>query len=640
MKGINMPLTSVPVHAFAECQAIWTELSPAEQEEVLRLSNALDEAESHKAGTPRSTSVTRQLEERGIIVADNRGWRFALPQLMVFAQSNHVILSASLHDAPAERIVQTMLTLTDVEHEGTGAHQRGMADFVLANLVNAYQRADIIKSIFLQEDSRSGFWRLYDALRNTLPVLDLSVDDFIAFFHDTALQTRNDLAGPMMSSQVEVLSTFRPKLALQIIDEMSARNNRDAINYLERLITGVALLSDEFYGGIISRCLLWLNPQVPNLPEVALYCLYSLVQKGKQEPSWLLSHIEPLFGTVNKAPELCQALAVVVSGLGARHSGVSDACIKHLQQLKAGEHSEYVVHGVVSGLNSTRDAAGFAFKAACMPLFADVPTSNKGTIKEIDHFLFPFSNTHPNVVWRFLELWIENHAEGEAVVSHNMFLTPIHYAYNYNAELACITLSRWFSSVNLRLVEESRAILRELNIQELSARVIAELDTRLTKYITEKVIAGYFDGPQMFDLFYSIVRTSPHVEHLSGYFSKVLWYLAWSFPGAAQRFFRRVLEKKVRRKKLSPLESLLHEVHARLEQYHEQRKDSILPELEPSKRRVQRYIEFSSKQMRRAEEASRSDDRFPLQRILPHVAVGRGNRTFFIDWTFAKSLGG
>jgi len=67
------------------------------------------------------------------------------------------------------------------------------------------------------------------------------------------------------------------------------------------------------------------------------------------------------------------------------------------------------------------------------------------------------------------------------------------------------------------------------------------------------------------------------------------------------------------------------------EEYQEQHKGIFVAELSPSKRRVKKYLEFEGKRRQRIQEASFDDDRFPLQKLLPRVMIGRGDRTFHMN---------
>ena len=152
-------------------------------------------------------------------------------------------------------------------------------------------------------------------------------------------------------------------------------------------------------------------------------------------------------------------------------------------------------------------------------------------------------------------------------------------------------------------------------------------DVLVIIHITEKLLVGHFEPIQLMRLFHSILRNTSKIEELTDYFSGVLWHLAWNYPASAKEFFDQVIDEE----DTSTSSTLLQETQGQLERYQAQRKDVFVPELSPSRRRVEKYRELENRRMQIAQEAVFDDDRFPLQKLMSRVAIGRGDRTFHMN---------
>jgi hypothetical protein len=193
--------------------------------------------------------------------------------------------------------------------------------------------------------------------------------------------------------------------------------------------------------------------------------------------------------------------------------------------------------------------------------------------------------------------------------------------------LGTIVLTRWFASPDQRVVEEARSVLRELRIPGFASQEVASMPPHIVKYITEKLLVGHIEGTHLLRLLYSILRNTSRVEELEQYFLEVLRYVTWNYPGSAMEFFEHVISEE----DTALSSTLLRKARQELKEYRAQRRDIFVPELAPSKRRVETFLEFEGKKMQAVQEAMFDDDRFPLQKLLPRVVIGRGDRTFHMN---------
>jgi hypothetical protein len=229
-----------------------------------------------------------------------------------------------------------------------------------------------------------------------------------------------------------------------------------------------------------------------------------------------------------------------------------------------------------------------------------------------------------------LKEWVTNHDLEEPIIEYDMFLRQIQKLLVNSDSLTRKILTRWFASSDLRLVEEARMVLSELKIQEFSSNEINSMHPKLVIYVTEKLLAGNFESTQIMWLCTSIMQNTSKLESLQDYFSRVLSYLGWNYPGGALGVFDEILQGDTDQ----VLTSLLQGARNELEQQRDARRkihDLFFEELAPSEQRNRSYWGFESKKMQRASEKAMNSDRFPLQKMLTKVSIGRGNRSFHMN---------
>ncbi len=622
-----MPTTPVAVHAFPECKDIWARLDPVIQEQLLSQSSRTLDASGIEPGESIPVESLHELESEGVLIQEDEKWRFASPQMLFFIQSIVLIDSLALHSQATDELIQNLVDLLRTAHSHSRDRYQEYKDLVsvvIAQLVNEFGRLDVLDSLASEETPHPYFWQLYEPACNAFPILALSVEGFAAIFKRIADRERGDLAGGKIYSAAEYLGSLRPKFAFELVDYLATAEEWQAVGFLERLLTGIALTTLDHFDAIVTKGEEWLNSGIDNLCQAALYCFQNLILKDRLDPNRLISRADSL--ALKTTDQVRYALSLVITALGANFEKHAEGCLDILRRLKEKEPSDRVVHGIAGTLSHTRGNVGFGI--SCLSLLTDVPTDHKGTIWEISWLLYPIAQSHPAQVWRYLEEWILAHGLEESIIEHNMFLTPIQEAYRCDSGLATSVLTRWFSAPDLRLVEQVRPILRELNVRSFAATEIRSMPNKTVIYITEKLLLiGRLEGIQTLWLFYSILRNATEVEELKDYFSSALWYLAWNYPGGAQEFF----DQAIREEDTTEASLLLRRVRQELEQYQEQRKEIFVAELSPSKRRVMKFLEYQKKQQQRIQETMLDDDRYPLQRLLARVAIGRGDRTFHMN---------
>lgn len=623
-----MPTSTIDVHAFLKCSRIWRQIDSARQEQMLDFASVLWTTPEGKVSESVPNELLEELKSQGLLVLEGDRYRFAPPQMLFFLRAVDLIDSLALASRPVDEVLQELADVISsaVPDLLDSFKRREVAGYVLAQLVNEYGRQDILEFAVSEEMPERRFWALYEPICNSLPALELDVESYAKILRAMADRTRGDLAAGGEYSAAECLGRIRPGFASMLADHMADSEGENRVGLLRSLLTGIARSSPDGLDATAAKCELWLDSDEERLCQAALACAENLIPDDKLDMEWLLSRVDAV---VRKSDGVRYTLAVVITALGAKLHDYSDECLRILEQLKGRGPADRISHGIASALSHARDGVSIDYSISCLSMLEDVPVTDKGTIEWIGWVLYPIAHAVPRAVWCYLERWIQARRREQSVADHNMFLSRIRDAYRQQPDLGTQVLTRWFASSDLRLVEEARSILVELKIQGFDAAEVKAMSAQIIEYVTEKVLAGRFDGPHLIRLFYSILMNTIHIDELASYFLRVLRYLTWNYPGSTEEFLDQVIDEE----DTATASVLLRKARRELEQYQAQRREVFVPELSPSKRRVQRYQEFEAKKMRALQEATFEDDRFPLQKLLSRVAIGRGVRTFRMNDT-------
>jgi hypothetical protein len=547
--------------------------------------------------------------------------------MLFYLRAIDLIDSLALSSRQAEEVLQKLRQLIE-SARGDPINKfedyQQVAGFTLAELVNEYGREDVVEAAISDEIHEQDFWNLYDLICSSLPILELSVQNLGKILRVMEHQARGDLAGGRVYPAAEHLGYFRPGFAFQLVDYLVKSADEISAGVLERLLTGIAKSSPENLDVVIARCKAWLECEEELLCQAGICCSQNLILDNRLDPDWLFSRFDSL---VSKSDGVRYTLAVVVATLGADFEERSEECLGMLKRLKVAGPIDGVTYGITYALSRVRDETALSYKVSCLTLLEDVPPANKGTIKRINWLLHPIARSYPDEIWSYLKRWIQAHDGEESIASHDLFSSTIRDTYQTDPKLGEQRLTRWFRSADLRLVEEARSVLGELEVYSFDAKEINSLPSQTVAYITEKLLVGHFQGIHLIRLFHSILRNTSKIEELTDYFSGVLWYLVWNYPASAKEFFDQVIDEE----DTSTPSTLLQEARQQLEVYQAQHRDVFVAELSPSKRRVEKYRELENKRMQIAQKDLFDDDRFPLQQLMSRVAIGRGDRTFHMN---------
>lgn len=619
-----MPATSVTVYAYPECQGIWMQLDSASQLQVRSLGSILWDARDTDVGETVAQQLLYELESRGVFVFEVDKWRFVLPEMLFFVQSINIVDSLALSSQSADEVRHELLELlrTEVDEPfGSFRRQRQLVSFVIAQLVNEAERLDVVDFLISEKTANNHFWSLFDPLCDAFAVLDLEVEETAVMLEKLANRVRGDMAGGKLFPAVGHLGRYRPDFASRLVDQL-ASGGKKAIGYIPTILTGIARSSPNHRDETIMRCDTWLASDREDLCQAAIYCSQNLILGGELDPDWLVDRYDTLLA---KPEGVRCALAAVITIIGANFEERSDECLSMLQELKQRGPQDQVAHSIASTLPNSEVRVDF--RLSCLSLLTDVPTGNKGTIRQIGSVLYPITLSQPGAVWPYLEGWVLEHEREEPIAAHNMFLSTIQSAYQHNPDEGRRVLTRWFASPDLRLVEEARIILRELKVYGFDPGMINSMPSTMIEYVTEKLLVGSFPAIQWMSLFSSIVKSTSKIEELTDYFSRAIGYLTWNYPCSAAEF----LDEAIDEEDTSRRSVLLRKARQELEDYRAERRGVLVPELLPSRRRALKYLEFERKKMRSVQEAVFDDDRFPLQKLVSRVVIGRGERTFHMN---------
>lgn len=469
------------------------------------------------------------------------------------------------------------------------------------------------------------FWSFYEPICDALPVLNQDKEDSASLLIAITARVGQDLHAGRVFLAAHRLGTLRPQRAFELIDLFADMEDSDSSRLLASLVTGIAKSSPENRQAVTALCQEWIGSARESLCEAGLQCLHDLVFTGGVESGWLLARVEALVPT--STDRVRAVIAQVIASLGVSFDQHSQDCLKQLRGLKERGPKDQVAHGIASALAYVRDNAALDYQVSCLSLLTDIPLANKGTIRLIRDLLHSITRSEPAEAWKYVEKWILAHEQDRSVAEHDVFLDTIQDAFRRDADLGRKFLTRWFVSPDLHLVEQTRTVLHELEIQSFCAEEVRAMLPETVIYMAEKLLVGGFESNQILHLFHSILRNAFALDELQNYFSRVLRYLTWNYPASAREFFDQVITEAD-----SSLESgVLRKARQNLEVYHEQREGIAISELAPSRQRARKYQEFESKQTRKIQEALSEDSRFPLLKFIPKVAVSRGDRTFHMN---------
>lgn len=611
--------------SFYLCKEIFDKLEPNEIDLFLSACELIWNIKSKPKNTNHDNLVTIA-RKINLLVHEDDEWHFINPDLLFFGQALNFINIRSINSVPSEEAFQILIENLRENEEHDFPEQKKLTTYAFAHLINIFKRTDLLDAISSDTLSDRIFWNTHTFFRDGIPLLDIDIIQFGNFLISVAERGRGDIAGSAVYGATEQIGLTRPEIGYELINFFSQEDNPVVVGFIESLMTGIANNSDEQTINVISQCESWLHSGNSILAQSALYSLQNLAVQQKYDANLFIEHITKLIDTPFE--DLRIGLAFALTRLGLVHEQVGEEAFELLQQLKHLGPSGRVVHSISSSLSRERKLNKFGI--ACLKLIVDTPVEQKGTIKNIDAILYPISEVNPMFVWDFLEQWIKQHESKEPISQHDIFLNRIENLYSVSSNIAISVLTHWFISPDLRLVEESRLILRELNIQSFSTETIKLLTPQENIYAIEKILAGGFDSSQISLLLISILRKTRYLEELSDYFKQALWYLAWNYPGGTGDVLAGAIDAEEDEK----VRLILENTKTKLEEYqdhHHAVKDLFKFELASSQRRVQKFREHEAIKFQQISQASMESGRHPLLSFIPSVSVGRGNRSFHME---------
>ena len=505
-------------------------------------------------------------------------------------------------------------------------NKRSLTTYAFIHLINMFTRFDLLDEIASGDLPDRDFWNSSIYFKDAIPFLEIDIHQFGNFLISIADKGKGDLAGSAVYGATEQIGITRPEIARELVDYFSNIDNPIIIGFIESLMTGIANNSKELINEVISQCETWFYSENSILAQSALYTLQNLVVQQKYDVNQFIEQITSIIDT--QYEDLRVGFSSALTRIGHVQENDGEEILQLLRQLKQLGPVGKILHGIAFSLSGERNIDKFGLE--CLQLTVDTPLEQKGTIRQIDLILYPLSENDPKLVWDFLEEWIKHHNFEEPISQHDIFLNRIKQLYGVSNDTAVQVLTRWFVSPDLRLVEESRLILRELNIHGFYIEIINQLTIKETIYASEKILAGGFDSNQISSLLISIFRNTRNLEDLLNYFQQELWHLAWNYPGGTSE----VLERGIDLERNEKIKQVLENTLTKLREYQDQHnkvKDLFNNELASSLRRVHKFREFEAKRFQQISQATMEDGSQTLLSIIPRVSVGRGNRSFHMD---------
>ena len=608
-----------------ECRDIFDKLETHEINIFLEACDLLWNIKSKPKDIVEET-LEKIATKSNFMVRDNDEWKFINPELLYFGQALNIIYDRELNTIQSGESLQILFENLRNNEEHDFLEQKKATTYAFIHLINMFKRFDLLDEISSNDLSDRGFWNSNTFFQDAIPFLEIDIHQLGNFLISVAEKGKGDLAGSSVYGATEQIGLTRPEIGRELTDYFSQVDNPIVIEFIQSLMTGIANNSEELIKEVISQCESWFYSENSILAQSALYSLKNLVVQQKYDVNRFIEHISSIFDTPNE--DLRVGFSFALTRIGLVHERVGEEALKLLQQLMQIGPIGKILHGIVSSLSRERNINNFGI--GCLQLSVNTPLEQKGTIQQIDMILYPISESNPKFVWDFLDEWIKQHDSEEPISQHDIFLNRIQQLYSVSIETAVQVLTSWFVSPDLRLVEESRLILRELNIHGFYIEIINQLTIKETIYASEKILAGGFDSSQISSLLISIFRNTRYLEDLLDYFQQELWYLAWNYPGGTSEVLARGIDLEQDEK----IKQVLENTQSKLREYQDRHNEvNVLfkNELASSLRRVQKFREFEAKRFQQISQATMEDSRHPLLSIIPRVSVGRGNRSFHMD---------
>jgi len=628
----EVPKLALDLQTLSRYLDLWVRLDSEAQRQLAEFVHALWTADTYELDQRLPDQLLEQLESAGVIVLDDAERRVIRAELLHFLLARDFVSSRDLAEQPADEILRELKQLvlrSGNDLRASFRDYRQLAAFALTVLVNEHDRQDVLVLIASDQVADQDFWILYDIACIGLPALQIDAEDFVPVLWALEHRTGRDLAGARAIAASEVLGRTRPGFAFELVDVIQEQVDEVYAGYLERLLSGIARSSPGNLNAVI-RCIeVWLGCDDGFLCRAAIFVSLRLVEDQQLSPEWLLDKAESLS---TRSDNVRFSFAVAVARLGIRTPMYASTCLEVLTDLRAKGPEDGFHYGVakeLSHVKSDADEAALDFTVSCLRFLVNVSEENSGTVKTLGRLLGALSQSRPMAVWQYVEEWILGRPMGNLVSAHDMLVSAIHETYHSDPPLCVRQLTLWFSSADLRLVEQARAVLRELRGDVLDRDIVRAMSEEHVIYVVEKLLVGGLTILQMLRLYYSVIAATSHLDSLYEYFLRVFRHFWSNYPGGSQEFFSNVVDEQDK----SHLSDLLQAAQQEFALYQAQREGTFVSELALSQRRVDKYLDYYGKQMRVASEAVFDDERHPFLSLVSRVAVGRGDRTYhmFLD---------
>lgn len=252
-----MPKSRVGVHTFPECKDLWEQMDTASQEQAIQLASVVWNTPVHEIGDSVPAELLQELDSEGIIDQDDGKWRFAPAEMLFYLRAIDLIDSLALHSRQSEEVLRELEQFIDSARDDSingFRDYRQVVSFVLAELVNKHGREDLLESAISEGIQEQQFWRFYDMVCSSLPILEISVQNLAKILKVAERRAKGDLAGGRAYAAVEHLGRLRPNFAFQLVDHLVGSPDKISAGFLERLLTGIAKSSPENFDVVKARC--------------------------------------------------------------------------------------------------------------------------------------------------------------------------------------------------------------------------------------------------------------------------------------------------------------------------------------------------------------------------------------------------
>ncbi len=261
---------------FLDCEKIWKQITPIEQNFASDLSRLIWENDENSLDEIAADSRFTNLQRMGILLISDNGPKFVSHFMFYYALCQYQISSNNFIAKSTPDILTDMKQIRRDFSDHTFKDYQNVLSYIFIVLINNYQGHDITLDLASDTITNDEYWFFFESINIAIPLLDLNAKDFVTFLVGVSERIGRDLASGSFYRAVYKLGYRKPGFALDLIDKYISLGNWQAVAILEHLLLGTSAVSSEYLKNSIRLGEEWVNSEIEKLQQVGLYYLLDL----------------------------------------------------------------------------------------------------------------------------------------------------------------------------------------------------------------------------------------------------------------------------------------------------------------------------------------------------------------------------